>query len=114
MMAIVTEVGKFKYNCLLMGMRSPGDISQAKLYEMLGDIEDVKTYINNILVLSKESFSNHTEKLRIIFGRLRAAGLNKNATKCIFGVIVDSFPSVCNNIGRDKTLYEEITRDHGS
>ena len=55
-----------------MGMCASGDIFQAKVYKMLGDIKVVKTYINNILVLSKERFSNHIEQLMTIFGRLRA------------------------------------------
>ena len=61
MMAIVPEFGKFKYNCLSMGMCTSGDIFQAKLDELLGYIKGVKKYINNIPVLSKESFSNHKE-----------------------------------------------------
>ena len=55
-----------------MGMCALGDISQAKVDELLGYIEGVKTYIVDILVLIKEIFSNHTEKPRIIFSRLRA------------------------------------------
>ena len=62
-------------------MCASGDIFQAKVYKMLGDIEVVKTYINNILVLSKERFSNHIEQLMIIFGRLRAEGLKVDAPK---------------------------------
>ena len=34
-----------------MGMCASGDILQAKAKEILNDIEDIKTYINNILVL---------------------------------------------------------------
>ena len=53
MTAIVTEFGKFEYNRLPMVMCDLGDILQAKLYKMLGDIDGVKTYIDDILVLSK-------------------------------------------------------------
>ena len=37
-MKIVTEFGKFKYNRLPMGMCDYGDIFQAKVDELLGDI----------------------------------------------------------------------------
>ena len=85
MTTIVTEFGKSNYNCLTIGMCASGDILQVRVEEIIGDIEGVKTYINNILVLNKESFSKHIGKLRIIFSRLRAAGLKFNAPKCIFG-----------------------------
>ena len=61
-----------------------GDIFQSKLEELLGDVEGVKTYIDNILVLSKDFFKEYIEQLRIIFGRLRATGLKCNGPKCSF------------------------------
>ena len=60
MTTTVTEFGKFRYNCLHMGMCNLGDIFQAKLDEILGDIEGIKTYIDDILVLSGDCFLNHT------------------------------------------------------
>ena len=56
MTTIVTEFGKFKYNFLPMGMCASGNIFQAKVDKILGDIEGVKTYIDDILVLIKEIF----------------------------------------------------------
>ena len=59
MKTIVTEFGKCIYNNLPMGMCASGDIFQAILFELIGDIEGIKTYIYDILVLSKEILSNH-------------------------------------------------------
>ena len=42
-----------------MGMCASGDIFQAKVDELLGDTEGVKTYIYDILVLDKDSFESH-------------------------------------------------------
>ena len=53
MTVIVIEFGKFRYNRLPMGMCASAYISQAKVDELLGDIEDIKTYIDDILVLNK-------------------------------------------------------------
>ena len=64
-----------------MGMCVSGDIYQAKVDKMIGDIEGVKNYIHDILVLIKEIFYKHIEQLNIIFGALRAAGLKVNYTK---------------------------------
>ena len=53
---VVTEFGKFKYNCLHMGMCASGYIFQAKVDKLLGNIEGIKTYIDDILVLGKDIF----------------------------------------------------------
>ena len=66
-----------------MGMCTSVDILQAKVDKLLGDIEGVKTYI--VSVLREESFYNHIEKLEIIFGRLRAAGLKSMLLSAVLG-----------------------------
>ena len=86
MRTIVTEFGKFRYNRLLVGMCDSGDIFQSKVDEILGDVEGVKIYISDLLVLSKYCFRNHIEQLRMIFGRLRAAGFKVNSHKCSFAL----------------------------
>ena len=68
-----------------MGMCATGDILQAKLDKLLGDIKRVKTYIGDILVLNKDIFSKYIEQLRIIFGILRVVGLKSSAPKCSLG-----------------------------
>ena len=65
MTMIVTEFGKFRCNCLPVGMCALGYIFQAKVYKLLGNIEDVKTYIYVIFTLNKEFFVKHIKKLRI-------------------------------------------------
>ena len=51
---IVTEFGKFRYNRLPTDMCFLGDKFQAKVNELLFDIKGIKTYINDILVLSND------------------------------------------------------------
>ena len=67
-----------------MGMCDSEDIFQAKGDKLLGDIEGVKTYTNDILSLSKDCFKNHIDQLKIIFSRLRAAGFKVKSPKCRF------------------------------
>ena len=81
MKTIVTEFGKLRYNRLPMGVCAFGDIFQAKVYKLIGDIEGIKKYINDVLVLRKEILYNHIEQLRIIFDILRASVLKGNAPK---------------------------------
>ena len=55
MTMIVTEFGKFWYNSLPMVMCASGDIFQAKVDELLGDIEGVKCI--SMIYLSWESIA---------------------------------------------------------
>ena len=50
---IVTEFGKFRYNIAPMGLCASSDTFKAKVDKIIGCIESVKTYINNIIVLGK-------------------------------------------------------------
>ena len=73
-----------------MVMCDSGDIFQLRSEKLLGDIKGIKTYIHDILVLSKQILSNHIEQLKIVFGRLRATGLKL--------VKVYYLPRLCNNL----------------
>ena len=85
MTTVVTEFGKFKYNCLPMVICAPGDIFQAKVDKLLGDIKGIKTCIDDILVLRKEILYKHIEQQRIIFGVFHTSGLKDNYPKYSFG-----------------------------
>ena len=50
MIIIVTEFGKFWYNCPPMGVYTQGNILQDKLYKAISDIEGVITYIDDVSV----------------------------------------------------------------
>ena len=82
----VTKLGKFRYNRLPMGMYASGNIFQAKVDELLGDIEGVKAHIDDIIIVSKDSFENYIDQLILTFFRLRGAGLKVNAPSCSFGL----------------------------
>ena len=69
-----------------MGMCASEIYSKPRSTSYSGDIEGVKMYIDDILILSKYCFRNYIEQLRIIFGRLRATSLKVNANKCGFGL----------------------------
>ena len=69
-----------------MGICALSGIFQAIVDNLFGDIKGIKTYIDDILVLRKEGFFNHTEQLRKILGRLRAASLKLNAPKFSLGL----------------------------
>ena len=86
MCTIITEFGKYKYKRLPMGVSCSPDIFQAKIYELLGDIQGTKAYIDDILAINKGTFSEHLEQLEEIFRRCQKANLQLNADKCNFGI----------------------------
>ena len=83
---IVTEFGKLRYNRLHMEMCALVDIFQSKVDELLTYLKGFKTYIGDIIVLSKDLFRKQKYQLRIIFSILRASGLKFNTPKCSFGL----------------------------
>ena len=86
MTTITTEFGKFRYNVLPMGFVISSDVFQSKIMELLGAIEGVRCYLDDVLCLTKGSFEEHIEQLRKCFDKLREAGLKCNINKCSFGL----------------------------
>ena len=47
-------------------------------------LEFVRTYLDDVLCLTKGTFDDHLEKLERVFARLKKAGLKVNAAKSFF------------------------------
>ena len=81
---IVLPFGKFEYQRLPMGLCNSPDIFQEKMSQLMTDLEYVRVYIDDLLVLTSGSFEDHLEKLHEVFERLERAGLKVNAKKSFF------------------------------
>ena len=81
---IIFPWGKYSYKRLLMGIAGSPDIFQAKMSELMIDLEFVRTYLDDLLTITKSNLSDHLDKLRKVFTRLREAGLKINADKSKF------------------------------
>jgi hypothetical protein len=81
---IVTPWGKYKYLRLPMGISCAPDIFQDRMNDLLGDLEFVRAYLDDLLVLTKGSFEDHLQDLEVVLERLQKAGLKCNAPKCSF------------------------------
>jgi transposase InsO family protein len=81
---IVLPFGKYEYQRLPMGLCNSPDIFQEKMSELMQGLEFVRTYIDDLLCLTKGTFEDHLEKIELVFKRLQAAGLRVNATKSFF------------------------------
>ena len=58
-----------------MGIESSPDIFQAKMSELMVALEFVRTYLDDLLCITKASLDNHLDHLRLVLTRLREVGL---------------------------------------
>ena len=83
---IILPWGKYKYMRLPMGLCNSPDIFQGEMNKLLGDLEFVRAYLDDLLVITKEkSWSDHLMKLDEVFCHLTKAGLKVNLQKSSFG-----------------------------
>jgi hypothetical protein len=64
---IVMPFGKYKYQCLPMGLCNSPDIFQEGMYEIFSDLECVHVYIDDLLVTSCSTFKEHVQSLELVF-----------------------------------------------
>ena len=57
---------------------------QEKMSVLMADLEFVRTYLDDVLCISKSTFDDHLKKLRQVLIKLRDAGLKCNAPKSKF------------------------------
>eukprot|EP00804_Cyclotella_cryptica_P004887 CCRYP_004939-RA/>CCRYP_004939-RA protein AED:0.40 eAED:0.34 QI:0/0/0/1/1/1/2/0/530 len=81
---IIFPWGKYSYLRLPMGVACSPNIFQAKMSELMATLEFVRTYLDDLLCISKGNLEDHLNKLRRVFIRLRDAGLTVNACKLSF------------------------------
>ena len=81
---IILPWGKYEYQRLPMGLCNSPDIFQEKMCSLFADLEHVRTFINDLLIISDKSYSDHLDKLDKVLTRVKKAGLKVNANKSIF------------------------------
>jgi hypothetical protein len=63
-------MGKYKYKPLNMGIKIAPDVFQNVMSKLVQDMEYVKTYLDDLLILTNNSFKDHLLKLEIVLARL--------------------------------------------
>jgi len=81
---IILPFGKYEYQAIPMGLCNSPDIFQENMSELMDGLAFVRTYIDNLLCLTKGTFTYHLEKVELILQRLQKAGLKVNVTKSFF------------------------------
>ena len=72
-----------------MLFRSLGDfltepVQQEKMSDLMEGLEFVRTYLDDLLIISNSTFKEHLQQLVVVLKRLRRAGLKINAEKSFF------------------------------
>ena len=52
--------------------------------ELIGDLEHVRAYIDDLLTITKSSYQDHLDKVNEVLQRLEKAGVKVNAVKSSF------------------------------
>ena len=76
--------GKYSYLRLPMGIACSPDIFQSKMSELMVALEFVRTYLDDLLCITKASLDDHHDHLRLVLTRLQEVGLKVNAPKSKF------------------------------
>jgi dihydroorotate dehydrogenase len=79
-------VGKYKHKLLPMGIKIAPDVFQNVMSKLVQDMEYVKTYLDDLLILTNtnSSFKDHLLKLEMVLARLSTTGMRMNISKSKF------------------------------
>ena len=83
---VVLPWGKYSYQRLPMGVAGAPDIFQEKMSDLMRALEFVRTYIDDLLIVSKCTFEDHLQKLDAVLQRLKDHKLRCNAPKYAFSL----------------------------
>ena len=64
-----------------MGIAGSPDIFQAKMSELMVALEFMRTYLDDLLCISKASLDNHLDHLRLVLTRLQEEGFESQCPK---------------------------------
>ena len=83
---IILPWGESFYMRLPMGVAGAPDILQEKMSDLMRILEYVRTYLDDLLVITKGTFGDHMVKTEAVSKRLKTAKLRVNAPKCGFAL----------------------------
>ena len=82
---LVLPWGKYEYQHLPMGLSNSPNIVQEQISALMPDLENVRSYINDCLVLTTGLWEDHIQKLDTVLMHLRNTGLKFYSTKSFIG-----------------------------
>ena len=76
--------GKHRYKVLPMRIKNSVDIFQGIMMKILGDLDFVSAYLDDILIVSDGTHEDHLKKVKIVLQRLQTANFRANVKKCFW------------------------------
>jgi hypothetical protein len=74
--------GLYRYEVLPQGIKPATDIFQQRMNALHYDLNDVDTFLDDIMALGYSTFDDHLAQITAVLTRLLAAGMQVNAGKC--------------------------------
>ena len=67
-----------------MGFGGSADIFQAQIMDITASLEFVQAYMDDLLIITRQTLDKHLQKKETVLARLHDAGLKVNAAKSLF------------------------------
>ncbi len=84
MCTIIFPWEKYSYKRLPMGFGGSADIFQAQIMDLMASLEFVRTYMDDLFIITRGILDEHLKKMETVLTRLCDAGLKVNAAKSSF------------------------------
>jgi hypothetical protein len=81
---IIFPLGKYKYKRLPMGIKVAPDVFQNVMSKLTQGLTYVKTYLDDLLILTNYNIQDYLTKLEMVLARLSTVGMRINAEKSKF------------------------------
>jgi hypothetical protein len=82
MCTIIFPWGKYSYKRLPVGFGGSADIFQAQILDLMASLEFVRAYMDDLLIIKRQTLDEHLQKMETVLTRLRDGGLK--AAKSLF------------------------------
>ena len=79
-----SSVGKYQYKRLPMGVANSPEFFQQKMIYLFHGLKFIRTYIDDLLILTKGYWTDHIPKLELMHNKLKGKGFKCNIEKSFF------------------------------
>jgi hypothetical protein len=84
MYTIIFPWGKYSYKRLPMGFGGSANIFQVQIMDLMASLEFIQVYMDDLLIITRQTLDERLQKIETVLTRLRDAGLKVNAAKSLF------------------------------
>jgi hypothetical protein len=68
----------------MLGFGGSADIFQAQIIDLMASVKFVRAYMNDLLIITRQTLDKHLQKMKTVLTILHDAGLKVNAAKSLF------------------------------